>query len=694
MVYGVNSTTAQRIKEYADHGYVVHLMTGISWGEYQDYLFGQWDGKNHWDEAQMDRNGNHVKHGDTVPYMVPTISFSDYLTEKLKIAVDSGVVAIHLEEPEFWDFSGYSEAFKREYKLYYRKDWEPPHSGLEARYNCSRLKAYLYARALDRVCASLREYALIKHNRVVRFYVPTHSLLNYTQWKIMSPEGMLIDLPTIDGFIAQIWTGTSRTENVFEGVVKERTFETSYLEYGIMQELVKGTGKRMWFLHDPIEDNPEYPWENFEYNYLKTVTASLLHPAIHNYEICPWPNRVFNGTYPRKQSTGKPLPNAKPIPESYNTLLCNMINTLGDMDKDEYEFEGVNSGVGVLMSDTGLYQRTYPDNILNPEYRMNADKPSEELLEDEEFVKSFITGGTFPSFYGLSLPLLKYGLPVRPVLLDNVRRFPGYLSDYKTLVLSYEYMKPISPDINNSVAEWVKAGGTLVYVGDGSDPYHTVPSWWNTGRAVYDNPAQHLFEMLGLDKDIKSGIYNVGNGRIAVMDICPAKLCATGKLAAGYRELVRDMLEREGVSWSYTNSMTLRRGEYIISAVMDESVSGEPKVLNGIFADMYTPDFKIITQKVIHPDESALLADISRLSGSCIVGTSARVFLMEEKDGRTVLECLAPNTVKAHIRVRLGHRVDNVSAAGIPVEWEYDALSDTYLLRYSSVGERVVISCK
>ena len=169
MVYGVNSTTEQRIKEYADHGYVVHLMTGISWGEYQDYLFGQWDGKNHWDEAQMDRNGNHVKHGDTVPYMVPTISFSDYLTEKLKVAVDSGVVAIHLEEPEFWDFSGYSEAFKREYKLYYRKDWEPPHSGLEARYNSSKLKAYLYARALDRVCASLREYALIKHNRVVRF---------------------------------------------------------------------------------------------------------------------------------------------------------------------------------------------------------------------------------------------------------------------------------------------------------------------------------------------------------------------------------------------------------------------------------------------------------------------------------------------------------------------------------------------
>ena len=77
------------------------------------------------------------------------------------------------------------------------------------------------------------------------------------------PEAELISIPTVDGYIAQIWTGTSREANVYEGVYKERTFETAYLEYGVMQELVKGTGRRMWFLNDPIEDLPSYTWENY-----------------------------------------------------------------------------------------------------------------------------------------------------------------------------------------------------------------------------------------------------------------------------------------------------------------------------------------------------------------------------------------------------------------------------------------------
>ena len=56
----------------------------------------------HWDEGQVDRNGKDVIHNPTVPCMVPTVSFSEYLTDRLKVAVDAGVEAIHVEEPEFW----------------------------------------------------------------------------------------------------------------------------------------------------------------------------------------------------------------------------------------------------------------------------------------------------------------------------------------------------------------------------------------------------------------------------------------------------------------------------------------------------------------------------------------------------------------------------------------------------------------
>ena len=52
MVYGLDDTTTDRINGFRDKGYIVHLMTGIAWGGYQDYLKGQYDGREHWDESQ------------------------------------------------------------------------------------------------------------------------------------------------------------------------------------------------------------------------------------------------------------------------------------------------------------------------------------------------------------------------------------------------------------------------------------------------------------------------------------------------------------------------------------------------------------------------------------------------------------------------------------------------------------------
>lgn len=739
MVYGTDDTMPERIRKFREEGYVVHLMTGSAWGQYQDYLYGKWDGRDHWDESQMDREGSHILHGKDVPYMVPTVAFSDYLTERLKIAVDAGVEAIHLEEPEFWDYGGYSEAFKREYALYYRQEWQPPHTSLDVRYKTSRLKAWLYARALGRISSALKEYAMVKYGRVLRFYVPTHSLLNYTQWKIMSPEAALIDLPSVDGYIAQIWTGTSRVANVYAGVSRERTFETAFLEYGIMQELVKGTGRDMWFLHDPIEDWPEYTWEDYRRNYLKTAVASLLHPMIHTYEICPWPHRVFNGVFPRRAGlAGGTIPTtrmegAKAIPQSYATLLSGMIQLFGDMDQQDFAFDGMNEGVGVLMSDSGLYQRSYPDGIveetafgealsphsltkgtgalndklhdLSSRLHGGEDTTGEsrallaEVAGDDNRMKEFIVSGPFPSFYGMTLPLLKHGLPVRPVQLDNIRRFPGYLDDYAYLILSYEYMKPESPDVNGALASWVRGGGTLVYLGDGSDPYHGIQGWWNTGKATYANPAEHLFEALELPRVPEDGIHAVGRGRLALWKLAPAKLCTGEGLAQEYRAFVAKALAAGGCNWEPCNQLTLRRGPYVISAVMDESVTDEPKRFSGLFADMLENDYAILTEKTVPPDGNAILFDFSKIEGETVrvVGTSARVFSLDCTAAGFTMELKAADRIKAFTRVRLPGPAAQVGAAdqdGQPVELSYswDEATRTALFSYTSSDRRITVT--
>lgn len=716
MVYGIDDTMPERIRQYRQEGYVVHLMTGISWGEYQEYLEGKWDGRPHWDEAQTDRDGGQIIHNPTVPYMVPTVAFAEYLTERLKVAVDMGAEAIHVEEPEFWDASGYSEAFRREYEIYYGEPWRGQHEDLDVRYKSAKLKAYLYRRAIDRVSAALKEYAKGKYGRDLRFYVPTHSLLNYTQWKILSPEARLTEIPTVDGYIAQVWTGTSRVANVYEGICRERTFETAYLEYGAMQELVRGTGRRMWFLHDPIEDAPGYTWEDYRYNYLKTAAASLLHPLVWRYEICPWPHRVFEGSYPRvqpriaeKNEESFGTEQSKPIPTEYATLLSSMFQLFGDMDQSEAAFEGTEAQVGVFLSDSALFQRTFPDgtvtgDTIGERLRVilggNSGAPAaalvQEILQDGSKMHEFVQSTAFPQFFGMAMPLLKYGLPIRPVQLDNVRRFAGYLEGMDLLILSYEHIKPEGPDVNASLVSWVRQGGILLYIGDGSDPYHGIDSWWR--QAGYGDPAQHLFELAEMGRGPEGGLHPVGKGSICVWNLIPAGLCLDRLLPKIYRKLVQVLLAEREIFWQYSNNLTLRRGPYIISAVMDESVDGTPKVFDGLYADMLENDYKIISRKEVKPDENTILFDFSKISQEDfrIIGTSARVEEAEVSEEGLRLRLRAADRIRVYVRLRLPCPVKEISALDgeggpVVVSREWEERSRTLLLSYESRGLAVCI---
>ncbi len=77
IVYGIDARLPQRIQTWRDRGYRIHVMTGVSWGQYQDYLYGRFDGVNHEDEAQTERSGNKVSHGGDVYYMCPGDEFRE-----------------------------------------------------------------------------------------------------------------------------------------------------------------------------------------------------------------------------------------------------------------------------------------------------------------------------------------------------------------------------------------------------------------------------------------------------------------------------------------------------------------------------------------------------------------------------------------------------------------------------------------
>jgi len=59
-----------------------------------------------------------------------------------------------------------------------------------------------------------------EQGRTIECHVPTHSLNNYAHWRIVSPMSSLMELQAMDGYIAQVWTGTSRTPNIYKAFVK------------------------------------------------------------------------------------------------------------------------------------------------------------------------------------------------------------------------------------------------------------------------------------------------------------------------------------------------------------------------------------------------------------------------------------------------------------------------------------------
>jgi hypothetical protein len=577
LVYGIDKSLPERIASWKKRGYRVHLMTGVAWGEYQDYLYGRFDGKNHEDNAQTDRHGNKISHGGDVYYMSPAENYGEFLCVGVQRGLDAGVEAVHLEEPEFWARAGYSEGFKREWLAHYREPWQPPHSSVDAQWRASKLKYFLYRRALQQVFDHIQAFNR-RTGQKVRCYVPTHSLINYAHWCIVSPQSSLAQLAGCDGYIAQVWTGTARTPNHFRGIRRERTFETAFLEYGAMQNLVRATGRSVWYLNDPIEDNPRHDWTDYRTNWESTLVASLLQPDVWQYEVAPWPERIFGGRYP---ATAR-REDRKPIPPEYATELQVVMNALNDLKQPTHAWDCGTRGIGVLISDSLMFQREQPT-------------PSDPNMAQ---------------FYGLALPLLKRGLPVTPVQLENVT-LPGFLAPQKVLLLTYQGHKPLTAEVHTALAAWVKQGGVLIFADDDQDPYNHVREWWNDQGKTRRIPRQHLFGALGVtDAQFTGHAVKAGRGSVIWLRDNPVKFALSATAEASLSEAVKTAAVSAGLSWQETNHLALRRGPYWIGAGLDESIAAEPKTLTGRFINLFDPHLRLQQAVTLTPNSRCFLLDL------------------------------------------------------------------------------------
>jgi hypothetical protein len=694
IVYGAGGRPGEfekRVQSWRDHGYQVAFMTGMAWGGYQDYFLGKWDGKRHFDEAQKQMNGDTVWHGKNMPYIVPTMNFLKYFKEQvIKKVID----AIYLEEPEYWAKSGYSEAFKNEWKDYYGFEWRPQHESAENTYLANKLKYYLYYRALKESFTYAKEYGKSKGINV-RCYVPTHSLLNYSLWQIVSPEASLASLDCVDGYIVQSWTGTAREPNYFNGIAKERSFETAFLEYSCMRSMTAPTGRKLFFENDPVEDTRR-DWSDYKKNYQTTFTAELFFPDIANYEVMPWPDRIFDGKYFASKTSNE----RAGMPKSYSTQMMVMINSLNDIKTSTNKTSGT-QGISVMMGNSLMFQRlpTHDDG---------------KAWADPYFTSFYETSGMFnrvPSnnklmdpqlsnFYGEALPFLKRGVPVDIVHIENLG-FEKALKDTKILLMSYSNMKPPTEEVHQHLVKWVRDGGVIVYSGRDDDPFQSVLEWWNKDNKKYQCPADDLFDKLGIGQHPKAGTYTVGKGKICIIRRDPKEFVLESDRDDELRDKVEALYQQAtGQKVEYKNSFYLARGAYDIVSVMDEGVTAEPYTIKGKLIDLYDPALPMVTEKKINPGEQGYFYNIDRIANPQtpqVLATAARVY--EEKVGKKRYSFTAKSPLNTTNAMRIltpaqPKKIVVADAAGKAIAFKksWDSLSKTSLLNFDNSPDGVKVT--
>src|SRR5690606_16369700 len=214
-------------------------------------------------------------------------------------------------------------------------------------------------------------------------------------------------------------------------------------------------------------------WVDYKKNYEATFAAQLLYPNINKYEVMPWPERIYESLY----KTSPDSDEKERIPRHYSTQMQVMINTLNHMPQTDNQVSG-SQGVGVLMANSLMFQRF----------------PEHNGYEDPQL----------SNFYGQALPLLKRGVPVQTVHIENLH-YPETLKDINILIASYSGMKPMDAEGHEYLAEWVKEGGVLLYCGRDNDPFQRVPEWWNSGANNFATASEHLFEKLGVNRPFLEG---------------------------------------------------------------------------------------------------------------------------------------------------------------------------------------------
>jgi hypothetical protein len=362
------------------------------------------------------------------------------------------------------------------------------------------------------------------------------------------------------------------------------------------------------------------------------------------------------------------------IPRYYSTQMQVMVNSLNQMPLSKNRLNG-SQGISVMMANSLMFQSF----------------PTHKGYQDPQL----------SNFYGQVLPLLKRGVPVKILHIENVA-YPETWKDTKLLVMSYSNMKPLNPEAHTYIAKWVKEGGVVVYCGRDDDPFQTVQEWWNKGDNHFKAPSEHLLVQMGLEPVAKEGEYKYGKGTVFVIRHDPKEFVLQSNMDGDFVKAVGQLYEQKAKAGKLTfkNYFLLERGPFDLISVMDESTSKDPFTVKGCLIDLFDPKLPVLDEKTVLPGEQAYLYNMGRVPNPKtpqVIAGAARVY--NEKIDKKSYSFVAKsplNTTNA-MRVLLPNVpvkttiTDSAGQVIITTEPVWDAKSKTCFLSFENSPEGVSV---
>ena len=586
------------VKSWQQNGFAVGRMFFADSDAANVYWTGKWDGTPHPDEVERDRTGEVVKCAGVRPYMLPTEGWIQYLEEMTDKSLAGGAAAILPEEPLAHVFTGYEESFKRLWENRYDEPWQPQHASAKARFLTAQLKNELYLKLEERLFQRTEHFEK-SVSKDVAFVLPIHSLYSNIAAQLVAPLGTSANLPGIDGYIGQIWTGPVNWALGCYDSPRKSFFASAYVLYDYFTQLTVESDKKLWLLVDPVEDNPDHKWSEFAEWYKHCIAAMLLMDDVDSYEIMPWPDRIF--------LPGHATGGGTPAPEDYRitilavTQVLQEITTGGTWISENrplgYKGATTRSRIGIAISDTLMWQQ-----LKHPRLQ---------------------------GVYSMLLPLVERGIPVSSFIMERVEE-QAYLSRFNIIVLSYESFKPVSASMNIALARWVRSGGALIVLGkDGDELDRCEDFWWHD--AGFNSPLHHLLAQLE-SRGKPNADWELGAGCVVRNDISPSEFANPNVVEERYLPLLDTALKKAGQSTISTpNSFVMRRGPFIIAHAESDSIR-----LSGQFIDIFDPNLNLCDAVQLAPGQSGLYRDVAdKINGdrSGLLHTTHRLTSQEYKDG-------------------------------------------------------------